>query len=118
MFCTVTLVAAVQSICAVPNTIVFCSTLISCFPGMLLRYRLSDIEMVPVASVSTGIAVAFTFHMRWFLYFKNFSASFFVTFLYPGIATYWNVCSLSIITEYDVRFIVRSSYGGSHLLVP
>ena len=40
----------------------FCSSLISCFPCMLLRYCLSDFEMVPVAPVITGITFAFTFH--------------------------------------------------------
>jgi len=47
---------------------------------MLLRYCLNDSEMVPVASIITGINLAFTFHMRWisilrYLYFKFFSAS-------------------------------------------
>ena len=41
--------------CAVHNTAVFfCSSLISCFPGMLLRYCLSDFEMVLLAPVITG----------------------------------------------------------------
>ena len=35
-----------QYVCAVPNMVVFCSCLISCFPGMLRRYCLSDFEMV------------------------------------------------------------------------
>jgi hypothetical protein len=43
----------------------FCSTLISYFPGMVLRYCRSDFEMVPVAPVVTGITFAFTFHMHW-----------------------------------------------------
>jgi len=38
-----------RSIFAMFNMVVFCSSLISCFPGMLLRYCLSDFEMVPVA---------------------------------------------------------------------
>jgi len=50
--------------CAVPNMAVFCSSLITCFPGMLLRYCLSDFEMVPVAHIVTGITFAVTFHMR------------------------------------------------------
>ena len=65
MLCTFTL--ALSAIC-VQCTIwlfLFCSTLISCFPGMLLRYCLSDSEMVPVAPFITGITVAITFHMRW-----------------------------------------------------
>ena len=33
---------------------VFCSYLISCFPGMLLSYCPSDFEMFPVTPVVTG----------------------------------------------------------------
>ena len=49
--------------CAVPN--MTCSSLLSYFPGMLLRYWLSDFEMVPVPPITTGITFAFTFYMRW-----------------------------------------------------
>ena len=41
--------------CAVPNMAVFCSSLISWLPGMLLTYFLNDFEMVPVARIITGI---------------------------------------------------------------
>ena len=34
---------------------VFCSSLTSCFPGMLLTYFLNDFEIVPVAPIITGI---------------------------------------------------------------
>jgi len=37
----------------------FSSSLISCCPGMLLRYCRSDFEMVPVAPIITGITFAF-----------------------------------------------------------
>ena len=90
-FCTFTsALSAVRVQC--PVRLFFCSSLISCFPDMLLRYRLSDCEMVPVAPIITGITFAFTFHMRWecimmSLYFKPFSTSFLITFLSPGIAT-------------------------------
>jgi len=50
-----------RSMCAVPNVVVLCSYLISCFPGVLLRYCLSDSEMVPLAPVITGITFAFYF---------------------------------------------------------
>jgi hypothetical protein len=78
--------------CAVPNIAVFCSSLISCFPGMLLKYFQKDFEMVPVAPIITGVTFVFTFHMRCIsimrsLYYRNFSAFFFITFLSPGIAT-------------------------------
>ena len=51
--------------CAVHNMAVCCSSLISCFPGTLLRYRPSDFKMVPVAPIITGITFVFTFHSRW-----------------------------------------------------
>jgi hypothetical protein len=46
--------------CAVPNMAVFCSSLISCFPGMLLRFLLKDFVLVPVAPIITGIIFVFT----------------------------------------------------------
>ena len=52
--------------CAVHNMAVFLSSLISSFPGMLLRYCMSDFETEPVAPIITGITFAFTFHMRCF----------------------------------------------------
>ena len=53
MFCTVTL--ALLAVCVhCPNMAVCCSSLISCFPVTLLRYCLSDFEMVPVAHIITG----------------------------------------------------------------
>ena len=50
--------------CAVPNMAVFCSSLTSCFPGMLLTYFLNDFEIAPVAHIITDITFVFTFHMR------------------------------------------------------
>ena len=43
-----------RSMCAVHNMAVFCSSLKSCFPGILLRYFINDIEIVPFACVMTG----------------------------------------------------------------
>ena len=72
--------------CALPNMSVFCNSLISCFPGILLRCFLSDFEMAQFAPLTTGITFAFTFHMRWIsimgsLYFKIFRDSFSITLL-------------------------------------
>ena len=53
-----------HSMCAVPNMAIFCSSLISCFLGTLLRYCVNYSEMVPAAPVITGITFAFKFHMR------------------------------------------------------
>ena len=67
-----------RSVCAVSNIAVFCTSLILCFPGILLRYFLDDFEMVPVAPIITGIKSVFTFHMCCIsivgsLYFRTFS---------------------------------------------
>ena len=91
MFRTFTLALSAARV-QYPIWLFFCSSVISCFPEMLLRYRLSDYEMVPFAPVTTGITFAFTFHMRWYsvmgsLCFTTFSASFLNTFLSPEIAT-------------------------------
>jgi len=40
------------SLCAVPNMAVFCSSFMSCFPGILRRYFLQDLETVPVAPIN------------------------------------------------------------------
>jgi hypothetical protein len=65
---------------------------------VLLRYFPSDCEMVPVAPVITGIAFAFTFHMRRIsfirsFYLKIFSASILITYvcLSAKIATSINI---------------------------
>jgi len=67
--------------CAVPNMADFCSSLTSCFPGMLLTCFLNDFAIVPVAPIITGITFVFTFHMRCIsivrsLNFRIFSATF------------------------------------------
>ena len=53
-----------RSMCAVLNMAVFCSSLTSYFPCMLLMYFLNDFEIVPVAPFIIGITFVFTFHMR------------------------------------------------------
>jgi len=53
-----------RRMCAVSHMAFFCIPLISCSPGMLLRYCRSDSEMVPVAPIILGIAFVFTFHLH------------------------------------------------------
>ena len=57
-------ISTFRIMCAVPNIAVFCSSLTSCFPGMLLTYFLNDFEIVPIAPIVTRITLVFTFHMR------------------------------------------------------
>ena len=52
-------ISTFRSTCIVPSVSVFFSSLILCFPGMLLRYCLFDLEMVTVAPIVTGIAFVF-----------------------------------------------------------
>ena len=60
-----------RSMCAVPNMAVFCSSLTSWFPGMLLTYFLNDFEIVPVVPIITDITFVFTSHMRLLLLFQS-----------------------------------------------
>jgi hypothetical protein len=65
----------------VPIMAVFCSSLISCFPSMLLSYCLNDFEVISVAPVIAGVTSLFTFHMRCifivrYLYFRFISPFF------------------------------------------
>ena len=39
-------ISTFRSVCAVPNTSVFCSSLTSCFPGMLLTYFMNVIIII------------------------------------------------------------------------
>jgi hypothetical protein len=57
-----------QNMCAVSNMAVFPRSLISCFPGMLLRNFLNDFQMLPVPLIIIGIT--FTFHMRCYFCYK------------------------------------------------
>jgi hypothetical protein len=65
----------------VPNTAVFLSSMMSCFPSMLLRYFLSDSEMVRVVPIIIGIAFIFIVHVRAIsvvksIYFKKVAVCF------------------------------------------
>jgi len=103
-------ISTFQSLCAVPNMAVFCSSLISRFPAMLPRYFLNYFDIFPVALVITSITFASTFYTRWIsivtsLYFKIFSASFLITFLTPEIAT-----SFKISFPFSLLRILMSSW--------
>ena len=81
-----------RSLCAVHNMAVLCTSLISCFPVVLLRHRVGDSETVPVAPVSAGNNRAVILRMRWISImrpscFKMFSVTLLSTVLSAGIAT-------------------------------
>ena len=110
-------ISTFRSMCAVPSMAVFCSSLTSWFPGMLLTYFLNDFEIVPVAPIITGITFVFTFHMRCIsivrsLCFRIYSASFLITFLSPEIAT-----SINIHVPFSLSRIYYYYYYGSVLSI-
>jgi hypothetical protein len=94
-------ISTLQSMYAVPNMAVYCSSLMLWFPGMLFRYFLNNLEMVLIAPSITVI----TFDLFWLslvlqvsllfwhyirhvsivsvLYFKIFAVSFLITLLSP-----------------------------------
>jgi len=51
-------ISTFRSMCSVPNMAVFCSSLTSCFPGMLLKYFLNNFEIVPADSITTGVLIS------------------------------------------------------------
>jgi hypothetical protein len=86
-----------RSICAVSNRGVFffCKYLMSCCPGMLVRYFLNDCEMVSGTPFITGITSVFIFHIGRIhivrsLYFRIFCVSFLTTALSYEIAVPFN----------------------------
>ena len=64
-------ISTFRSMCAVPNMAVFCSSLTSHFPGMLLTYFLNDFEIVPAAPIITGITFVFTYYYYYYYYFDQ-----------------------------------------------
>ena len=50
-------ISTFRSMCAVPNVTVFCSSLTSWFPGMLLTYFLNDFEIVPVVPIIITVII-------------------------------------------------------------
>jgi hypothetical protein len=74
--------------------LVFCNSLISCFPGVLLRICLNDFEMVRVAPVLLLVSLlslqsTCAKFLLWGFYILK--SSFLITFLSPEIATSINI---------------------------
>ena len=72
--------------CRVPNMAVFYRSLISYVSDMLLNYCINHFEMIPDATVITGITFTAAFHICRIstirpLHFETFSASFLFTFV-------------------------------------
>jgi hypothetical protein len=122
MFCTFTL-----ALPAVPNMAVYRSSLISCFPGTLPRYCLSDSEMIPSVHIITGITFTFTFYISWISimrswYFKIFSDIIIIVIiitisLRQGIYTYIPETN-NVPKEYNVAAILSLLFMVPISLVP
>jgi hypothetical protein len=65
-------ISTFRNTCAVPNMAVFCSSLILCFPGVLLRYFQNNFEMVPVACTINDVTFVFTFHVHGIFILRSF----------------------------------------------
>jgi hypothetical protein len=48
-------VSTFRNMCAVPNMAVFCSSLTSWFPGMLLTYFLNNFEIIIIITFNTNV---------------------------------------------------------------
>ena len=59
---------------------VFCSSCMSCFPGMLLRYFLHDLEMVPLVPINTCLLLLSLSSSNFSLLSLSWE-----TFTYPGV---------------------------------
>ena len=102
-------ISTFRSMCAVPNMTVFCSSLTSWLPGMLLTYLLNDFEIIPVASIITGITFVFTFHMHCIsiirsLYFKLLLLLYTAIGLLPGGNGYFTcIQNMKLVTTVPLR---------------
>jgi hypothetical protein len=109
-------ISTFRSTCAVPNMEVFCSSLTSWFPGMVLTYFLNYIEMVPVSPVITGITLFFyTPHTLYcnVLIFQNLLGLFFNHVLVSwDCDIYQHTCYLFIIGYYNVWIIIIITASG------
>jgi len=71
-------IRTVRSVCTVPHVAVFCSSLKSCFPDMLLRYFLNNSEMTPVTSIEISITFVFTLLLLLLLHYAQIIPPFFM----------------------------------------
>ena len=89
---------------------------------MLLRYFLSDLQMVQVSPVTVDINLLSHSICDYFLLYGPCILKSFCFFLdhisvYRNCNINWHPCSLFIITNYDIRFIIRNKYFGLHCCI-
>ena len=69
-------ISTFRRMCAVPSMAVFCSSLTSWFPGMLLTYFLNVFEIVPDAPIITDITVGILVYYYYYYYYYYSSDTF------------------------------------------
>jgi hypothetical protein len=67
-------ISTFRNTCLAPSMAIFCSSLTSCFPGVLLTYFLNDFEIVPVALLLLVSPLFLHSTCAVFLLFRIFSA--------------------------------------------
>jgi len=109
--------------CDVPRLAASCSESIERFPGMASKFCFKLFVNIPVASVIFGLIIHSIFHIRCIsihklLYFSLFSASFYVTFLYAGIAISISVHVYCCCCYYYYYYYLDPVVGMSLLKIP
>lgn len=110
-------ISTFQSRCAVPSRVGICSSLISWFLRMLLRYFRNDAKMIQSASIITCITLFLyskcPVFLLYSLHFTIFSPSSLITFMSAKIAT-----SIDMMFFYSLaQTVMSSSLLGMVLLV-
>jgi len=96
MFCTFTLA---------PSIVCVCSSLISCFLGMLLRHCPSDFEMTPVAPVIYRYHLCFQVPHYYYYYCKTFTRNDLFTKITGAVKNHIFSCHLLTQTPYRCLFL-------------
>ena len=75
-------ISSFQSKFAVPNVAVFCTSLVLCFPSMLLRYCVNDFEMA-IFVLITAVTTMFTFHLHYISIVRSSDSRLFLFLFLP-----------------------------------
>ena len=102
-FCIFT--SAIPAVCSAQH-----GSLISSFPGVLLRYCLSDIETVPVAPIITGITCFYlqSTCAQFLLYSLKFYGLISSSLDHISASCYSNICltCMSLVYYHGLRYLV------------
>jgi hypothetical protein len=117
-------ISTFRSMCAVTNMAIFCSSLNSWCPGMVLTYFLNDFEVVLIAPIITGITLVFTFHTPCISILRSLYIKIFLRLFLNHIPVSWNyniyqhASSLFIISYSNVCLVMGNGPVSLYVLVP